>query len=179
MGKSKELQERLWKVTLGSSPLRVGWHIGETTDGKWLGLTGPTSPGTPYCENWETLPYAQGEQIGTSFYSIPYAPGNEWYLFACKGTVERVYEEAAAHENPEKPEDGCSGYGEEIPGWSKQEWQWNACYEGYYKGKEYSLQSTRVLFTNSFILLDPKTGLAKASKITSRRSGQKILVSKL
>ncbi len=76
----------------------------------------------------------KGEKVGSTFFEEVFAPENAWYLNGC-GTGEIVGQLAPA-DNPEEPERNCEDNGTEISGWSKQEWIWNACYEGVYKGSE-------------------------------------------
>jgi RHS repeat-associated protein len=139
-GSVSGLHSTLGDVELGPLPLRIGWHIANksgSAGSKWMAITGPTEPGlAPECnDHWETMLFATGEQIGETFYAVPDAPGNEWYLRICNGTSSRVRQPDAKMLNPEEPSKGCPGYGLYIFGWFEQEWQWNHCAEGYDKGE--------------------------------------------
>jgi RHS repeat-associated protein len=135
---------------IGATPLKVGWTIGSGADAKWLEMKGPTAPliAPPNCTSWDTTFKAKGSEIASSSHEHAYAPENAYYLDVC-GNSEIVYRLAAA-ENPENPTSHCNANGGEIPGWTLQQWWWNLCFEGYYKGEEVLAKSYAQAFYKKF-----------------------------
>jgi RHS repeat-associated protein len=122
--------------TLGASPIKVGWHIGNGEGSKWMELIGPTAPSESIGCTPKAVLKLTNEEVYKTSYSNPLAPGNEWYMIGCgNGTVVAEYANA---ENPSQPENKCNKnqFNFTLAGWTKQEWQWNLCGEGFYEGKE-------------------------------------------
>jgi RHS repeat-associated protein len=135
-GEMSEFGSRLGNVPLGTSPYRVGWHVGGE-HGRWLEVTGPVRPAAtpPECSSWGTQFRAQGQEVGSTFYERAEAKSNAWYLYACP--LGEIISSWSLPENPEEPGNSCGGsQGYEVSPWLKQEWIWNACAEGYNKKGE-------------------------------------------
>jgi RHS repeat-associated protein len=112
-----------WKTTNGTSEAN-----------KWMKLSGPTRPSlvTGECtQEWSTGLLLRGEEVGTTFFEHATAPGNEWYLLDCSQS-DLITEYVKQRINPEGS--GCNELTPppefEAP-WTRQEWWWNACYEGF------------------------------------------------
>jgi RHS repeat-associated protein len=140
---------------IGASPFRVGWEIGGGESKKWMELHAPEAPliSPPSCSNWDITFKAAGQEIFTSGYEHAYAPEHAWYLDVC-GNSEKVYQLVAA-ENPENPTSHCNGNGGEISGWTLQQWWWNLCFEGYYRGEEVLARSYAQAFYKKFHFARP------------------------
>jgi RHS repeat-associated protein len=142
-GSVKELAGSLHAVQTGSSGLEVGWIMGN----KWMRIVGPAAPGSSPpspCKEWRVNIVPKGERVGSTYFEEVFAPENAWYLDGC-GLGEIVGQSAPA-DNPEEPGRNCEDSGTEISGWSKQEWIWNACYEGHDKGGEVDAPVTAQAF---------------------------------
>lgn len=137
-GPISELRDEMGEVKLGPVPLKVGLEVGYGgPDPKWMEITGPTEPvvPSPACGGgWGTIFQSVGQEIGTTFYEKAYSHGNEWYLAVCG--VSEIVASLAYAENPSEPGERCGAGGWSVPGWRVQEWQWNRCGEGLYKGEE-------------------------------------------
>lgn len=139
-GSLTELREALnasGSLTLGSSPFKIGWHIGNGEGSKWMELIAPAAPSESIggCGARATLKLTN-EEVESSTYSHPRAPGNEWYLIGCNNGP--IVAEYAYAENPSQPENKCNknSFNFTLSGWTRQEWQWNLCGEGFYEGKQ-------------------------------------------
>jgi RHS repeat-associated protein len=121
---------------LGAPPFRVGWHIGSGEGSKWMEVIGPTAPSVSIGCGWRGIFHTGGDQIGGSFHEQPTSPGNEWYLIGCNNS--EIVAEYAYGENPLEPERKCNknSFNFTVEGWTRQEWWWNDCGEGFYNGKE-------------------------------------------
>jgi RHS repeat-associated protein len=122
---------------LTKAPYTAGWRIVSSQD-KWLKITGPTKPGlvTSECRGeWAIALKGPGETIESNSHEQAKSPGDDWYLRDC-GQRERVWNWVKEPVNPTGT--GCGWLAEppELPGWTRQEWWWNLCYEGFYEGKE-------------------------------------------
>jgi RHS repeat-associated protein len=121
---------------LGTSPVRVGWHIGNGEGSKWMEIVGPTAPSVSIGCGTRTVFYVAGDELGSSFYERPHALGNAWYLIGCNNGP--IVAEYAYGENPLQPNSKCNknSFNFDVPGWIRQEWWWNLCGEGFYEGNE-------------------------------------------
>ncbi|HEV3093978.1 MAG TPA: RHS repeat-associated core domain-containing protein [Solirubrobacteraceae bacterium] len=122
--------------TLGASPIKIGWHIGNGEGSKWMELIGPKAPSESIGCGARAVLKLANEEVDKTTYSNPLAPGNEWYLIGCNNSA--IVAEYANAENPLQPENKCNknSFNFSLSGWAKQEWQWNLCGEGFYEGKE-------------------------------------------
>jgi RHS repeat-associated protein len=127
-GSMSAFGEELGEIHLGYVPLRVGWHIGGASGGKFMEVEGPRSPSSA-CGGYGTHFLAEGERVGSTYYTVATAPKNAWYL-EC-GELRTIIGQSAPALNPTLPEDNCNDGGSNIAGWEKQTWHWNECFEGY------------------------------------------------
>ncbi len=139
-GSLSQLRGELREVKLFPVPLKVGLELGYgSPHPKWMEITGPVEPSvkSPSCHGeheWGTIFQSAGQEIGSTFYEHAYSPGNEWYLVVCG--VNEIVASLAYADNPSEPGEKCGANGWSVPGWSVQEWLWNHCGEGTYKGEE-------------------------------------------
>jgi RHS repeat-associated protein len=135
-GNLSSLKAELGAVALGAKPLRVGWHIarGGLGPDKWLELIGPEEPLT--CGTSRTRLKLPGEEVTPTFHAIVKSPGDEWYLLGCGSPSEMVAQQVKEKANPEGTGCGETASPPSLTGWTRQEWWWNECYEGFYMGHE-------------------------------------------
>jgi hypothetical protein len=132
------LRSEIGTVRLGGRPLRVGWHIAPSSNGqdKWLELVGPKEPPPGFCApgGASTRLRLMGEEVGQTFFDKPTSPGNEWYLVC--GTWEIIKQQVKEKANPTGEACGETAAPPASGEWTRQEWWWNQCYEGFYMGHE-------------------------------------------
>jgi RHS repeat-associated protein len=154
-----EFRLELGEQSLGTLPLRVGWHIGGYEKGaKWMAIMGPSSPGieSPQCGGgWDEIFLTLNEQVGSTFFQEAFSPGNEWYLAIC-GNSDTIVGQLAPFANPREPSRNCGDNGFMVRGWSIQEWQWNECFEGYDESGEVLAPVTAQAFYKEFHFSRPE-----------------------